>query len=165
MGIIDVIQPVDKNGNVLSDPSWPPLRCEKLVTFAGGTTDAWGDDGGALDGGAIFTVTGTVRVRIFGVVETDLVGAATLEGGVADDTDGLLGQVADTSGMDENEIWHDSDVDAPIEASTVAGEKIIGNGQDIILTVTTANITAGAIRFFVSWYPISKDGDVIPSSN
>ena len=157
----DTEQPITTQGQVANDPSWSPLRCEKLVTFAGGTTDAWGDDGGALDGGAVFTVTGTVRMRIIGIVETDLVGAATIEVGVTGGTATLIAQVADATDLDAGDIWHDNAPDALVELSSVAIEKLVSNGLDVILTVTTANITAGAIRFLVSWYPVSSDGNVV----
>jgi len=161
----DTELPKGADGEVAADPTFSPLRCEKLVTFAGGTTDAWGDDAGALDGGILFTVTGTVRVRIIGIVETSLVGAATINVGVTGGVATLIAQCANATGMDVGEIWHDADVDAMVEASTVMDEKIISNGLDIRLYNGTADITAGAIRFLVSWYPISKDGRVIPSSN
>lgn len=161
----DTDQPTSTQGQIANDPSWSPLRCEKLVTFAGGTTDAWGDDGGALDGGALFTVTGTVRMRIIGIVETTLVGAATINIGTTKDVAGLIAQVADASGMAINEIWHDATVDASVELSSVAVEKIVANGLDVLLYNGTANITAGAIRFLVSWYPVSKGSQVSPSSN
>lgn len=153
----------DGQGAVVYDPTWLPLRCEKLITFIGGTTDAWGDDGGALDGGAVFTVTGTVRVRVFGIVETDLVGAVAIELGVTGATAVLIAQCADATGMDKGEIWHDAAVDAKVEAATVAPEKIIGDGMDMLLTVG-GNITAGAVRFIVAWMPLSADGNVTPSS-
>jgi hypothetical protein len=159
-------QPVDGQGKVFIDPGWSPLRCEKLVTFTGGTTDAWGDDGGARDGGVLFTVTGTVRVRIMGVVETTLVGGATANVGTSKDVAGLLPQVADTSGMAINETWHmtDGTVDSSTELASVATEKTVVNGLDILFYNGTANITSGAIRFLVSWYPVSADGNVTPST-
>ena len=157
-------QLIDGNGNPVADNTWGPFRCEKLITFAGGTENAWGDDGGTLDGGAVFTVTGTVRARVFGVVETSLVGAVSIELGVTGSTAGIIAQCADATGMDAGEIWHDAAVDAKIEASTIAAEQIIANGLDMILTVG-GNITAGAIRFFVAWMPISADGNVTTSGN
>ena len=33
------------------------LITTKTITFIGGTTNEWGDDGGTLDGGVMFTVT------------------------------------------------------------------------------------------------------------
>lgn len=165
MNKTDIKLPTGADGKVATDPTFSPLRCEKLVTFTGGTTDAWGDDAGALDGGAIFTVTGTVRVRIIGIVETSLVGAATINIGVTGAVTSVLAQVANATTMDAGQIWHDNAVDALIEASTVLDEIIIANGLDIRLYNGTANITAGAIRFLVIWYPISANGSVSPSSN
>ena len=165
MSIHNANQIIDADGNVAADSSWHPFRCEKLVTFTGGTTDAWGDDGGALDGGAVFTVTGTVRMRVFAVVETDLVGAATIELGITGSTASVLAQVANATSMDAGQIWHDATVDAKTELSSVAIDRIIANGLDIILTVGSTNITAGAIRFFCSWIPVSEDGMVTPSNN
>ena len=156
--------PEDSQGKALSDPTWSPLRCEKLVTFTGGTTNAWGDDGGTLDGGALFHVTGTVRMRIIGIVETTLVGAATINIGTSKDVAGLIAQVADATGLAVNEIWHDNSPDASVEASSVAAEKLVANGLDVLLYNGTTNITAGAIRFLVSWYPVSKGALVEPSA-
>ena len=82
----DVEIPTGVDGRVANDPTWSPLRCEKLVTFVGGTDDAWGDKDGALASGVIFIVTGTVRVRMIGVVETTLVGAGKVEAGISGDT-------------------------------------------------------------------------------
>ena len=157
--------PIDSQGKTLVDSTWSPLRCEKLITFTGGTANTWGDHDGTADGGSLFTVTGTVRMRIIGIVETTLVGdSGTVEVGVTGSTAGLLAQVVGTT-MVAGEIWHDATVDAKFEVSTVAIENIIANGIDPILTVATANITAGAIRFLVSWYPMSAGALVVPSSN
>ena len=154
---------IDGQGNPVYDPTWLPLRCEKKITLAGGTTDAWGDDGGARDGAAVFTITGTVRVRVFAVVETDLVGANSIELGVTGATAVLLAQVVDATSMDKGEIWHDNAVDAKVEAATIAPELIIGDGMDMILTVG-GDITAGVLRFIVAWMPLSANGSVTPST-
>ena len=53
------------------------LITKKTITFDGGTTNGWGDDGGALDGAAIFTVTGVVFARMFGICTTNLAGTGT----------------------------------------------------------------------------------------
>jgi len=156
--------PKDAQDNPIYDSTWGQFRCEKLVTFTGGTTNAWGDDGGTLDGGALFHVTGTVRMRIIGVVETDLVGAATANVGTSKDVAGLLTQIANTTTADEHEIWHDATLDASVELSSVATEKIVANGLDVLFYNGSANITAGAIRFLVSWTPLSEGSLVVPSA-
>ena len=154
----------DGQGKVIYDSTWLPLRCEKEITFDGATEHAWGNNGGALDGGAVFTVTGTVRVRVFAVVETDLTGAVSIELGVTGATAVLIAQCADATGMDKGEIWHDATVDAKVELATVAPEKIIGDGMDMLLNVG-GNVTAGVLRFIVAWMPLSANGSVVPSTN
>jgi len=161
----NIIHPLDADGYALRDGVWSPLRAEKLVTFTGGTENAWGDDGGTLDGGAIFNVTGTVRARIIGVVETTLVGAATINIGTSEDVAGIIAQVADATGLAVNEIWHDASPDKSVEASSVATENIIANGLDVLLYNGTANITAGAIRFLASWFPMSEGAFLKASSS
>ena len=144
---------------------------KKTITFAGGTTDAWGDDGGALDGAAIFTVTGLVKAQIIGVCKTSLTGdTATIELGIAGDT--AIFQAQDTAtDIDEGHIvLHD----ATSATYFIIGEEEAAadnfpvyalNGNDIILTVTTANITAGVIDYYCIWTPISTDGVVEDSGN
>lgn len=162
--MINEILPVDADGIALPAPDWG-FQSEKAITFAGGTEDAWGDHDGALDGKAVFSVTGYVKARVFAVVETDLVGGATIELGVSGATAAILPQVADASGMDVGEIWHQTDgtVDSKVEAITVSPEQIITD--DMILTIGTANITAGVLRFICLWYPLSKGAKVEASTN
>jgi hypothetical protein len=139
------------------------LRAEKLITFAGGTTNAIGDHDGTGDPFTIFTVTGHVLVRVLAIVETDLAGAsATLEVGVTGDTANLIAQSTATD-IDASEIWHDATPDSADELSSVLAEKIIANGKDIIGTVGTANITSGAIRFMAYYYPLSEGASVVPA--
>ena len=163
---INELLPVDADGIAYLSPEWG-FGTEKTITFAGGTTNAWGDDGGTLDGAAVFTVTGDVEVRVYAVVTTNLVGAATIELGTALSTAGILPQVANATTMDAHQIWHmtDGTVDSGIEAITVSPKKILSNGQDMILTVGTTNITAGVLRFVCHWYPLSKGASVTASTN
>ena len=145
--------PLDGQGELMPTDAWSPFKCEKLITFIGATSNAWGDKDGTLKNGAIFNITGTVRLRILGVVETSLVGAGKVEVGVTGHTAKALAQVQNTTTMDEGQTWHDADVDSPIEASTVMDEIIVANSLDLLLTQSVADITAGAIRFLVVWYP------------
>lgn len=154
--------PQDFDGNARALSRELPYRTEKTITFAGGTTNAWGDDGGTLDGGAIFTVTGLVKARVLGVVTTDLVGGATIEVGITGATAIFCSQVTDTT-LDDGEIY--------LGDTTPASYFIIGeenaaadnfpiyllNGNDIILTTTTTNTTSGVIVFKCFWEPLSDD--------
>lgn len=131
---------------------------EKVMTFAGGTTNDPGDYDGTGNPATLFTVTGTVLAKVFAVVETDLAGAsATVAVGTAKNATGLITTTTATD-LDVDEIWHDAIPDASVELSSVATEKIIN--QNIIQTVATANITSGVIRYFCIWKPISIDGNV-----
>lgn len=135
------------------------LYATKTVTFAGGTTNDIGDFDGTGNPATLFTVTGAVYVKIFGVASVDLVGdTATLEVGVTGSTVGLIAQTTATN-IDTGEIWHDTSPDAFLELSSVATEKIIT--RNIIQTVGTANITAGSVTYYCMWRPISPDGNVV----
>lgn len=141
---------------------WYGNQATKNVVFAGGTTNDKGDFDGTGNPYTLFTVTGLVSMRLFAVCTTDLTGAsATLEVGTALSTAGLIAQTTATN-IDANEIWHDATPDASIELSTIAAERIVK--QNVIQTVGTANITAGAITYYCFWKPLSEDGNVVPTT-
>jgi len=133
--------------------------CTKTVTFAGGTTNDMGDFDGTGNPYKLFTVTGTVLMKLFATCSADLAGAsATVEVGTALSTAGLLALTTATN-IDAGEIWHDATPDASIELSSVATEKIVN--QNVIQTVKTANITGGVLTYHCIWKPISTDGLVV----
>jgi hypothetical protein len=134
------------------------------TAFAGGTTNARGDDGGTSDPLILFTVTGDVLVRVFGVCTIDLVsaGAGTLEVGLTGNTPFLIAQTTATT-IDANEIWYaaaPADIGGKALAS-INGPFIIINGLDIIETIGTADITAGQIYYICLWRPLSPDGNLV----
>lgn len=145
------------------------LITKKTVTFAGGTTNAWGNDGGTLDGGVVFTVTGTVIAQVIGVCTTDLVGGATVEVGITGATAIFGKQITDTD-LDAGELYIN---ETPATYFIIGEENAAAdnlptyllNGNDIILTTTTTNTTAGVIDFYCVWIPISEDANVEASSN
>lgn len=132
------------------------------TAFAGGTTDARGDDGGANDPFTLFTVTGDVLVRIFGVCTTLLTGdTATLEVGVTGNTASLIAQTTATD-IDANEIWSDSTPSVGVDTlASVLGPYLVVNGLDIIETVATADVTAGNIRYVCMWRPLTTGSSVV----
>jgi hypothetical protein len=140
------------------------------ITFAGATTNAWGDDGGTLDGGVVFTVTGLVKAQVVGICTTDLVGGATVEVGISGNTAIFCSQITDTT-LDDGEIYLGDTTPA---SSFIIGEEqaaadnlpiYLLNGNDIILTTTTTNTTSGVIDFYCIWTPISTDGNVVAADN
>lgn len=129
---------------------------EKSITFAATTT-------GATGAHTIATVTGTVAISIFAVVNTSatIQAGATIEVGTATTTAGLIAQTAGDT-LDANEIWHDASPDASIELTSVLKDNIVS--EDVIYTVATDTIDTGAITFYIRWAPISSDGNVVISS-
>lgn len=111
---------------------------------------------------SVFTVTGDVVMAVVGVVKTALTtsDAITAELGVSGATTAFIAQVADATGLAINEIWHDASPDATIELESVWADRIVSNGQDVILT-TTGTVTDGDITFYCRWYPLSSDGAVV----
>jgi len=133
------------------------------TAFAGGTTDARGDDGGANDPYTLFTVTGDVLVRIFGVCTVDLVsaGGGTLSVGVTGNTAALLAATTATD-IDANDLWNDTTPAVGTDTlANITGPHLVVNGLDIIETVGTADITAGNIYYICLWRPLSADGNVV----
>lgn len=128
----------------------------KTITFDGGTANDIGDYDGTGNPSTQFNVTGMVAARAFARITDDLTGAtATIELGLTGNTAAMIAQATATD-LDDGEIYTDS---GPSTAEALPGYKLI-NGQDIILTVGTANITAGTMEIVVEFYPISDDGDV-----
>jgi len=132
------------------------------TAFDGGTAGARGDDGGTNDPFTLFTVTGDVLVRIFGVCTVDLVsdGGGTLEVGVTGNTALLIAQSTATA-IDANEIWNDTTPAIGDTLANITGPFVIPNGLDIIESVGTADITAGNIYYICLWRPLSRDGSVV----
>ena len=135
-------------------------RAEKSITFAGATPNAIGDFDGTGEAHPIFTVTGTVLMKLFARCSTTLtiVATATLEVGTATNTAGLIAQTAGDA-IDAGEIWHDASPDASIELTSVIGEKLVSESVEGL--TATANINTGVIDYVCLWKPISKDGNVI----
>lgn len=123
----------------------------KAITFSALTT-------GAVGATTLFTVTGTVAVRLFGVVSgTDVTGSGTIEAGIAGNTAALLAQTTGTA-LDVGEVWIDN---APATVEALPALQIIGAGQDIIQTIATDTLNAGTLTYYCLWSPISEDGNVV----
>jgi hypothetical protein len=110
---------------------------------------------------AVFTVTGDVVMAVVGIVKTSLTTSDAIAAslGVSGSTAAFIANVADATGLAVNEIWHDASPDATIELESVWADRIVSNGQDVILT-TTGTVTDGDITFYCRWYPLSATGAV-----
>lgn len=138
------------------DQNYVPIQglgftATKAITYITATT-------GAVGATNLFTVTGVVAVRIFGVVSgADLTGTGTLEVGIAGNTASLLAQTTGTA-LDVAEVWIDT-VPATVEA--LPALNIIGAGQTIIQTIAGSTIDAGTMTYYCLWFPISTDGNLV----
>lgn len=133
------------------------------AAFTGATSNTRGNVAGTKSTQTLFTVTGSVLVRIFGVVTTTLVGAGLLEVGVVGNTAGLIAQVADATTLATGDIYLAA-TSTPLGArllSDVLGPYIVANGLTIGEKATTTNITAGQIRYFAIWRPLSPDSKIV----
>ena len=125
------------------------------TAFAGATANARGDSGGTDTAHTLFTVTGDVLVRLWGVCTTLLAGAsATLSVGVTDNTALLLALTTATD-IDANEIWNDATPAIGDTLANITGPFVIPNGLDIIETTATADITSGNVYYICLWRPVS----------
>lgn len=109
----------------------------------------------------VFTVTGDVLVSCFGQCKTSIVGAGTMELGIVGNTAALIAQIANATTLDIGENWVDS---TPETVSALPGTFILNNGSDIILTIGTADLTAGVVDFTCLWRPISSGADLVATT-
>lgn len=122
----------------------------KTVTFSDTAADV-----------ALFTVTGTVKARVFAVCTTLLASAAGCNLTVKAGTVAIIAQTAATD-IDAGEIWHAASPDASVELGSVAPEYIIANGADISIDVETAKqVDSGVLEFYCLYTPLSADGAVV----
>jgi hypothetical protein len=140
-------------------------RIAKKVSsaFAGGTTNAHGDDGGTSDPYTLFTVTGDVVIKaIWGICNVSLTGAtATIEVGVTGNTAGLIAQETATE-IDAGGVYVSATQAVGLAAAAGSGALIpLADGLDIIETVGTADVTAGQIDYYVVWAPCEPGASVV----
>lgn len=134
-------------------PIWTEgIVASKAITFVEATT-------GAVGATTLFTVTGCVAVRVWGVCGLTLQGSATLEVGISGATAVILAQIADATALLTDELYLDATPTTKVEA--MPARLIISNGQDIIQTIGSTAITAGQITYYCVWAPISDDGNVV----
>lgn len=121
------------------------------------------DDTGAQAAYTVFAVTGDVYVQVFGLCQVTLTsaGAPTIELGIAGNTAALIAQTAGLD-LDQYETWQDAGPEAnPGAVPLNARGFVVANGADVILTIGTADLTAGDIDVICRWWPISTNGNVV----
>lgn len=122
----------------------------------------------ANSGLTLFTVTGAVLCRIYGVTTTLLTSTSntgTLAVGITGTT-GLFIAATTANGSTNfiaNSIWLDN-------APTVKGKalptlsntlNVALSNANVILTIATNNMTAGAMKLYCDWIPVSPGATVV----
>ncbi len=136
-------------------PIWTEgIIASKSITYVAATT-------GAIAASTLFTVTGCVAVRVFGVCGDTLTsgGAPTLEVGITGATAVILAQIVNATDLATDELYLDATPTTKVEA--MPNRLLIGAGQDIIQTIGTATITGGSLTYYCVWSPISETGNVV----
>lgn len=125
------------------------LIASKAITFVAGTT-------GAIGATTLFTVTGTVAVRIFAVCSGSLTGAtATTEVGVSGNTAALIAQTTATN-ITNGKVWVDT---GPASVELLPSHAVVA--ANITQTIATAAVSGGTLTYYCVWNPISTDGNVV----
>lgn len=110
----------------------------------------------------VFTVTGTVRMRVLAEATGNGAGAtATIQMGTEDATSAWIGVTTITDFV-TGELWYDTTPTTFSETLTTAVlDKIVSGGKDVGYEIVTAAATGGGILFHCWWEPISSDGAVV----
>lgn len=137
-------QQIDANNRTIT--SNDSFVSESTWTFVTTTT-------GATGAHTVFTVTGNILARAFAVCDVNLAGAATLELGVANNTAGLIAQIADAENLDDGDNWVDATPEVGVSA--IPGTFVVNDGADVIMTIGSTAITAGRIDIYLLWRPLS----------
>ena len=120
------------------------------------------DDTGAAAAYTLVRATGDVYIQqIYGACTVDLAGAGTVAVGIAGNTAALI---ASTTGTDINQytLWQDATPEVnPGLIILLARSWLLMNGEDIILTIGGAGLTAGDIDFYCNYIPLSPDGALV----
>ena len=107
----------------------------------------------------IFRVNGIVKLKIIAVCITAFEGdTATLSMGFTNDNTAII-SVTTAADIDVNEIWSSTSVTDPFADFDDINEHIV-NGENVIIDIATAALTAGTMQFYAYYEPISKDGKV-----
>ena len=112
----------------------------------------------------LFTITGLVKVRIFGLVDEALTegnGDETIEVGVIGATASLIAQLATPLSLVANDVFTNGATSTDVPVGFPSDWAVVGD-LDIDLTVAgSTGITNGQITFYVEWVPISVGATVV----
>lgn len=115
-----------------------------------------------LDGAAntddLFTVTGTVEVKVYGsVTETLTVNSDTISIGTADSVALMIAATGGDAPMASGDIW----TSATIAKSAAAPTTYILDDDNIAITQSGTNLADGTVVIHVFWRPLTEGASVI----
>jgi hypothetical protein len=149
--------------------------CVAKHTSSAFTGDAAANRHGDIDGTnnpySLFTVTGDVIIfRVWGIVNTTLVGSSSIEIGVTGNINALMVQVAATTDLADGDVWQGATNTPGIgEGNIIAYTfQAVNDGADIIETLNDAgggaNVTAGQIDYYCIWAPVEAGASIVPAT-
>lgn len=118
----------------------------------------------------IFTVTGTVKCRIYGVVGSVAFnsaggppGTGTLALGIASSTGFFMAATTanGTTAFPANAPWADATVTALAHIEVSPNSLNTYLSTNVILTIATNNMTAGSMSIFCDWIPVTAGATVV----
>lgn len=159
MAVLQVLAPLN--------PGYNTTRYHQ-PTIASATPTAWTTGNSPI---TLFTVTGSILARLYGVVGatqlTSTGGTGTLAIGVSGNTAVLLAQttVNGTTNFIASASWVDNapTVTAKILSATENPFTLVT--ANIILTIATNSMTAGAMDLYLDWMPVPGTSATVVSGS
>lgn len=112
---------------------------------------------------SLFTVTGTVMCRVFGVVTETISGAATGEVGVTGATAGLIAQLSNMSTLATGDIFINATTATAVPIGMLSDYSVL-TSSTIKLKIGSTAVTNGAITFYCQWIPVSSGATVVAAA-
>ena len=136
-------------------------------TLASATPVAWTTGNSPV---TLYTVTGTILCRVYGTVGatgvTSTSNTGTLAIGIASTTGLFLAATtADATNLPAGAIWIDTSPTLKSEALVATNLTwVLLQTANVILTIATNSMTAGAVALYMDWIPISPGATVVSGS-
>lgn len=118
----------------------------------------------------LFNVEGDVLARVWATVQTGIASTGatgTIAIGVTGNTGAFLAATtADGTNFPAGSVWA-GDTSPTVKAEVFSGAALnwcpIAGGADIIATIATNSMTAGAIKFYCQFIPLDATASVVPA--
>ena len=147
----------------ISSSQFPGFYTAKFTKADVTAVTAWSTANSPI---TLFTVTGTVLLRIYGRTSTALTSTGatgTLAIGISGSTTIYLGTTtADGTNFATGSVWIDTSPTIRSEA-LVAANLVwhLNQAGNAILTIATNNMSAGGMELYCDWIPVSAGATVV----